>query len=150
MSFRRGLLATVLISFAIGLPAHAAEEARPLTASGKAWATVRKAVRQGDTVAVELRFETDYAGYSGETIYEKVADGAIYLSAGDTRFPLLRENDKPAAPDELKLKFNYDPTKNPRVGDWKARFAAPPADAANVTLTLPNVAPIGPITIRNP
>lgn len=152
MSLRGAFIATALISSLISAPALALDGTKPATESGKAWATVRKAVRQGDTVSVELRFETDYEGYSGETIYEKLADGAIddaiYLSSGGKRFPLHRENGKVAAPAELKLKFNYDPKKNPRVGDWKAQFAAPPADAVDVTLTLPNVAPVGPITIK--
>ncbi|MCX8997448.1 hypothetical protein NOF55_10040 [Rhizobiaceae bacterium BDR2-2] len=152
MSPFRGLLATVLISLISCALAHAGDDARALTGSGKAWATVRKAVRQGDTVRIELRFETDYAGYSGEIVYEKLPDdaidGAIYLSSGGERFLLRRENGKVAAPGELRLKFNYAPEKNPRVGDWKAAFAAPPADAADIMLVLPNVAPIGPIAIK--
>ncbi|MGI6245587.1 MAG: hypothetical protein ACOYJQ_07445 [Pseudochelatococcus sp.] len=148
MFLRRVFLASALLFSAVCAPAHALDATKPTTESGKAWATVRKAVRQGDVVSVELRFETDYEGYSGETIYEKPADDAIYLTAGGKRFPLLQEDGKLAAPAELKLKFNYDPGKNPRVGDWKARFSAPPADAADVMLTLPKVAPIGPITIR--
>ncbi|MGV6871764.1 hypothetical protein ACUSIJ_03610 [Pseudochelatococcus sp. B33] len=151
MLFRSGLLASIMISLAIPAAVHAADD-KPLTKSGKAWATVRKAVRQDNTVAIELRFETDYEGYSGETIYEKLSadamDDAIYLTAGDKRYPLHRENGKAAAPGALKLTFNYDPKKNPRVGDWKAQFDAPPAEAAEVTLTLPNVAPIGPIAVK--
>lgn len=152
MSLRKVLFTTALIMSVVGAPAYALDQAKPATASEKAWANVRKATRQGDAVLVELRFETDYEGYSGETIYEKLADGAIddaiYLTAGGQRFPLLRDDGKVAAPAELKLTFNYDPGRNPRVGDWKARFVAPPADAKDVMLTLPNVAPIGPITIK--
>lgn len=146
------ILAAALALATVCTPAFALDNAKPMTQSDKAWATVRKAVRQGDVVSIELRFETDYPGYSGETIYEKLDDGAIdnviYLSAGDQRFPLHRTDGKVAAPAELKLKFNYNPDKNPRVGDWKAQFDAPPADAGDIMLTLPNVAPIGPITLK--
>lgn len=129
-----------------------ADDIRAETKSGQAWASLRKAVRHGEVVEIELRFETDYAGYSGEIIYDDLpgADAArrtIFLTAGDAVFSLATENGEPAAPAELRLKFNYNPAKNPRVGSWVARFVAPPADVETVILTLPNLPPIGPFAI---
>lgn len=96
---------------------------------------------------------TDYPGYSGEIIYDDIPldriDGKIYAEFGDQSFSLLREDGGVVAPDSLRLSFNYEPDKNPRVGTWKADFVAPMHDVNEVMLFMPNVAPIGPIVIRD-
>ncbi|MGO2149457.1 hypothetical protein, partial [Halomonas sp.] len=76
-------------------------------------------------------------------------DGKIYAEFGDQSFSLLREDGGVVAPDSLRLSFNYEPDKNPRVGTWKADFVAPMHDVNEVMLFMPNVAPIGPIVIRD-
>ncbi|RWR05810.1 hypothetical protein [Paenirhodobacter populi] len=122
----------------------------PATASAKAHADLRRAVRADGKLTVEVRFLTDFAGYSGEKIYTDLDETAVHVDAGGQRYPLLRDAaGKPMAPQALELKFNYDPAKNPRVGSWKAVFVAPPAGVNEAVLILPNVAPIGPFPITD-
>lgn len=133
------------------IAAHA--DARAPTASGHAYAEPYRAVRRDGVLHLEVRFKTDYPGYSGELIYEDIPldriDGRIYAEFGDQSFSLLREEGEIQAPDRLHLGFNYDPERNPRVGAWKADFVAPMHDVNEVTLFMPNVAPIGPFIIHD-
>lgn len=101
----------------------AEEEGKALTAGGHAWAEVRRALVKDGMLHLELRFLTDYVGYSGEKIYEGIP------------------------PEKLELSFNYDPQRNPRVGEWRADFVAPEQDVAEAWLHMPNMAPIGPFPI---
>lgn len=130
------------------LPAVAADLATlPVTASGHAHAETRRAMREDGLLSVELRFLTDYAGYSGEEIYTST-DG-VYVEAGGQRYPLAPDEEGHLqAPEHLELKFNYDPEKNPRVGSWKGTFTAPPAEVTEAVLILPNLAPV-PLTIKD-
>ena len=151
----RALVAAVLLAACVA-PAGSvlADEAeRALTAGGHAWAEVRKATRKDGVLHVEVQFLTDYAGYSGEKLYDAIPadelDASVYVSAGDQTFPLWREGGVAALPDRLELAFNYDPGRNPRVGRWEADFVAPGDDVAEVVLHLPNVAPVGPFPVRD-
>ncbi|MBZ5488947.1 hypothetical protein HW452_15590 [Halomonas aquamarina] len=143
----------LLLAALITTPVLALNAERAPTASGHAYAEPYKAVRKNGVLHVEVRFVTDYAGYSGELIYEDIPleriDGLIYAEFGDQSFSLLREDGDVVAPDNLHLGFNYDPSRNPRVGSWKADFVAPMHDINEVTIFMPNVAPIGPIKIRD-
>lgn len=122
----------------------------PATASTKAHAELRRAVREEGKLTVEVRFLTDFAGYSGEKIYTDLDEAAVHVDAGGQSYALLRDaSGTPMAPKALELKFNYDPARNPRVGSWKAVFAAPPAGVNEAVLILPNVAPIGPFPITD-
>ncbi|MBJ3777329.1 hypothetical protein [Acuticoccus mangrovi] len=148
-------LALAALLGAVATPAsHAFDAAAlPQTASGHAYAEVRRAVRKADALTIELRFVTDEAGYSGEAIYadlDEASLGAIHVEAGGRRYDLARDAaGKPRAPTALELTFNYDPSKNPRVGSWKGVFSAPPGDVVDATLFLPNVAVIGPFAISD-
>lgn len=112
----------------------------PATAGGHAHAELRHADRKDGTLTVEVRFLTDYEGYSGETLYE--TPEGVHVEANGTSYPLV------SAPESFELKFNYDPARNPRVGEWEAEFEAPPADVTEAVLIIPNVDPI-PLRIRD-
>lgn len=146
-------LTLTLLAMLASLTAFALNAERAPTASGHAYAEPYKAIRKDGVLHIEVRFVTDYPGYSGELIYEDIPleriDGLIYAEFGDQSFSLLREEGSVVAPDNLHLGFNYDPSKNPRVGSWKADFVAPMHDVNEVTIYMPNVAPIGPIAIRD-
>lgn len=124
-----------------------------VTASGYAVTDVTRAMRSDGVLHIALQFNTDVSGYSGELIYRDIGDdeidALIHLEADGEIFPLLRVDGAISAPARLQLGFNYDPENNPRVGRWEADFIAPPQDAQAVFLILPNVAPIGPIAIRD-
>lgn len=145
---------SLMLAALIGLAAPATQAATdlatlPQTASHKAYAELRKAQRKDGLLTIELRFLTDYAGYSGEVIYPELADAEIFVETDSARFALAKDDaGKTIAPDALQLKFNYDPAKNPRVGTWKATFEAPPADVMQGRLILPNIAPI-PFQIKD-
>lgn len=149
----RTTLLLLLLAMLASTPTFALNAERYPTASGHAYAEPYKAVRKEGVLHIEVRFVTDYPGYSGELIYENIPleriDGLIYTEFGDQSFSLLRENGGVVAPDSLHLSFNYEPEKNPRVGTWKADFVAPMHDVNEVMLFMPNVAPIGPIAIRD-
>lgn len=149
----RTTLSLLLLATLVSTPTFALNAERAPTASGHAYAEPYKAVRKEGVLHIEVRFVTDYPGYSGELIYEDIPleriDGLIYTEFGDQSFSLLRENGGVVAPDSLHLSFNYEPDKNPRVGTWKADFVAPMHDVNEVMLFMPNVGPIGPITIRD-
>ncbi|MBE0404023.1 hypothetical protein CZ787_17820 [Halomonas citrativorans] len=149
----RNTLSLLLLTTLASTPAFALNAERAPTASGHAYAEPYKAVRKEGVLHIEVRFVTDYPGYSGEIIYEDIPldriDGQIYAEFGDQSFSLLREDGGVVAPDNLRLSFNYEPDKNPRVGTWKADFVAPMHDVNEVMLFMPNVAPIGPIVIRD-
>lgn len=155
MKLRTTLLNLFLMMLAAlaSLPVLALNAERAPTASGHAYAEPYKAVRKDGVLHIEVRFVTDYPGYSGELIYEDIPleriDGLIYAEFGDQSFSLLRKDGGVVVPDNLHLGFNYDPSKNPRVGSWKADFVAPMHDVNEVTIFMPNVAPIGPIAIRD-
>ncbi|MCB8890180.1 hypothetical protein [Vreelandella malpeensis] len=148
----RGLFTLALLMCST-TPAFALDTQRAPTASGHAYAEPYRAVRKEGVLHIEVRFLTDYPGYSGELIYENIPleriDGLIYAEFGDQSFSLLRKQGDVVAPKSLRLGFNYDPERNPRVGSWKADFVAPLHDVNEVTLFMPNVAPIGPIPIRD-
>lgn len=149
----RVLSCLVLLATLVSTPTFALNAERAPTASGYAYAEPYKAVRKDGVLHIEVRFVTDYPGYSGELIYEDIPleriDGVIYAEFGDQSFSLLRDDGDVVAPASLHLGFNYDPSKNPRVGSWKADFVAPMHDVNEVTIFMPNVAPIGPIAIRD-
>ncbi|MBE0463046.1 MAG: hypothetical protein ACTIDY_10130 [Halomonadaceae bacterium] len=146
-------LSCLMLAAVASSPALALNAEQAPTASGHAYAEPYKAVRKDGVLHIEVRFVTDYPGYSGELIYEDIPleriDGQIYAEFGDQSFSLLRQDGGVVAPDNLHLGFNYDPSKNPRVGSWKADFVAPMHDVNEVTIFMPNVAPIGPIAIRD-
>ncbi|ARO14335.1 hypothetical protein BVG79_00987 [Ketogulonicigenium robustum] len=114
-----------------------------VTEGGHAYAKVKKADRVDGVLHVEIEFVTDYQGYSGETLYQALAEGAIFIRAGDATYPPI---DSAAVPDKLQLTFNYNPEASARVGRWKADFVAPASDAAE--LVMPGIAPI-PLAIRD-
>lgn len=150
----RRVLALCLLALpllATGAPAQ--QPPRAITASGYAYAEVTRATRKDGILHVEVTFATDHAGYAGEPIYTGIAaqrvDALIYLVFGDQTLPLWRENGQVLIPDTLHLGFNYDPSRNPRVGRWQADFVAPTGDILEATLLLPNVGPIGPFPIRD-
>lgn len=149
----RDTLSLLLMTILASTPAFALNAERAPTASGHAYAEPYKAVRKEGVLHIEVRFVTDYPGYSGEIIYDDIPldriDGQIYAEFGDQSFSLLREDGGVVAPDNLRLSFNDEPDKNPRVGTWKADFVAPMHDVNEVMLFMPNVAPIGPIVIRD-
>lgn len=149
----RNTLSLLLMTTLASTPAFALNAERAPTASGHAYAEPYKAVRKEGVLHIEVRFVTDYPGYSGEIIYDDIPldriDGQIYAEFGDQSFSLLREDGGVVAPDSLRLSFNDEPDKNPRVGTWKADFVAPMHDVNEVMLFMPNVAPIGPIVIRD-
>lgn len=149
----RNTLSLLLLTTLASTPAFALNAERAPTASGHAYAEPYKAVRKEGVLHIEVRFVTDYPGYSGEIIYDDIPldriDGQIYAEFGDQSFSLLREDGGVVAPDNLRLSFNDEPDKNPRVGTWKADFVAPMHDVNEVMLFMPNVAPIGPIVIRD-
>ncbi|WP_172118297.1 hypothetical protein [Halomonas hibernica] len=149
----RNTLSLLLMTTLASTPAFALNAERAPTASGHAYAEPYKAVRKEGVLHIEVRFVTDYPGYSGEIIYDDIPldriDGQIYAEFGDQSFSLLREDGGVVAPDNLRLSFNDEPDKNPRVGTWKADFVAPMHDVNEVMLFMPNVAPIGPIVIRD-
>lgn len=149
----RNTLSLLLLTTLASTPAFALNAERAPTASGHAYAEPYKAVRKEGVLHIEVRFVTDYPGYSGEIIYDDIPldriDGQIYAEFGDQSFSLLREDGGVVAPDSLRLSFNDEPDKNPRVGTWKADFVAPMHDVNEVMLFMPNVAPIGPIVIRD-
>lgn len=147
------VLFTLLLLMLTSTGTFALDAERFPTASGHAYAEPYRAVRKEGVLHVELRFVTDYAGYSGELIYKDIPleriDGLIYAEFGDQSFSLLREKGRVVAPNSLRLGFNYDPERNPRVGAWQADFVAPQHDVDEITIFMPNVAPIGPIAIRD-
>ncbi|MFT4012239.1 MAG: hypothetical protein QM682_02330 [Paracoccus sp. (in: a-proteobacteria)] len=153
----RSKFTAALFGFSLSLiaPVHAFDAAGlAVTTSGKAWAELHKANRKDGKLSIELRFLTRTSGYSGEVIYTDLAAlpaaEVPHLTAGGRDYPLfLDAAGKPMAPDRAETSFNYDPEKNPRVGTWKAVFEAPPAEAGDVMLILPNVAPIGPLGIKD-
>lgn len=151
MKLRTTLLLLLLATLA-STPTFAHSAERAPTASGNAYAEPYKAIRKDGVLHIEVRFVTDYPGYSGELIYEDIPleriDGQIYTEFGDQSFSLLRENGGVVAPDSLHLSFN-DSENSSRVGFWKADFVAPLHDVHQVTLFMPNVAPIGPIVIQD-
>lgn len=137
------------VSAPVAAVAEADMAALPASASGKAHAQLRKADLKDGKLTVELRFLTDYAGYSGEEIYADAAKADIHVEADGKSFPLAKDDaGKPMAPAQLMLKFNYDPGKNPRVGTWKGTFDAPPAGRETATLVMPNFAPVS-LKIKN-
>lgn len=146
-------LCFLILAAVTSLPALALNAEQAPTASGHAYAEPYKAIRKDDVLHIEVRFVTDYPGYSGELIYEDIPleriDGQIYAEFGDQSFSLLRKEGGVVVPDSLHLGFNYEPSKKPRVGSWKADFVAPMHDVNEVMLFMPNVAPIGPIAIQD-
>ncbi|MBL3587591.1 hypothetical protein JMM61_19935 [Rhodovulum sulfidophilum] len=151
---KRHLLGAIL-GFMAAMPALADDiGSLPATAGGHAHAKVVHAIRKDGALKVELRFVTDYASYSGETLYDGLdaanADEMIWVEAGGRRYPLSRDTSgTPEAPAALELTFNYDPARNPRVAKWEGVFEAPPAGLDEAELVLPNVAGIGPFRIRD-
>ncbi|ADO42421.1 hypothetical protein [Ketogulonicigenium vulgare] len=146
------------LALAVGLGGAAAraqvgmQQTMAPTASGYAYANIKKADRSVGVLHIEVEFITDMQGYSGELIYGPIPatdlDSTIYLQAGDAHLPLIRVDGVANIHDTMQLAFNYNPNRNPRVGRWQGDFIAPEG-AAPVYLILPNVAPIGPITIRD-
>lgn len=124
-----------------------------MTASGHAWAEVRRAVARDGVLHIKVQFLTDYGGYSGEVIYESIPpedlNEQIHVINGDQTFPLWLEDGEADIPGKLELSFNYDPQRNPRVGKWEGNFISPGPDVTEAYLQLPNVALIGPFKIKH-
>ncbi|MEH2920831.1 hypothetical protein ACFFL1_09465 [Samsonia erythrinae] len=131
---------------------HAAEKPHVMTASDQAEAQVIRAVRQGDQLKIDLRFETVADTFGGEIIYDDLSseriENDVYLEAEGQRWPLSAAG-KAAVAKTLRLNFSYDRKKNPRVGSWQGLFVAPPATVERVTLILPGLPPIPDIVIIN-
>ncbi|CAK9885789.1 MAG: hypothetical protein XXXJIFNMEKO3_02206 [Candidatus Erwinia impunctatus] len=145
----------VFLSVAIAfLVSGAAQSASVETPSGYASATVIRAVQKQDRVEVELRFETDVDGYSGESIYHNPSDASwnddFYIEVNGKSYPLARSSaGERLAPDSLALTFCYNTKKNPRVGSWQATFTAPTTPINQITLSLANLPLIKGVVVKN-
>ncbi|UXM94617.1 hypothetical protein N5853_10980 [Bartonella sp. HY329] len=146
-----GKLASILIA-SIGLSlvnmghVFAAEKPMVSIIKDSAVAEVIRAKRKGDIVEIELRFNTVVEPFSGAIIYDKLDRDTVFISNGDEKWQLTAQDD--AAPQDLKLNFSYDMTKTPRVGQWKGKFVAPPADINEISLHITGLPVIEKIIIK--
>ncbi|MGO2149256.1 hypothetical protein [Halomonas sp.] len=77
-------LSLLLMTTLASTSAFALNAERAPTASGHAYAEPYKAVRKEGVLHIEVRFVTDYPGYSGEIIYDDIPLARISHSAPTT------------------------------------------------------------------
>lgn len=114
------------------------------TASGYADGYVLRATQQGNMIKVDIRFEAQVDGYSGETIYQSPSSTSwqqdFYVEINGKRYPLSIDSEgKYQAPESLKLTFCYNTQKNPRVGSWRGIFTGPNSAVDTINVALPNL-----------
>lgn len=126
--------------------ADAAERPSVETSSHGARAEVMRAIRRGDSVIVEVRFNATIEPFGGEIVYQELDRNAVLIEANGKSWPLMDTAN--AAPAELRLNFSYDLSKTPRVGQWKGVFVAPPDEVSEVSLKLQGLPPINGIALK--
>lgn len=140
------LIVSIWLSLLNTVAVFAAEKPMVSIVQDSAVAEVIRAKRKGDIVEIEVRFNTVVEPFSGAIIYDKLDRNTIFISNGNEKWQLTGDDD--AAPQDLKLNFSYDMTKTPRVGQWKGKFIAPPADINELSLHISGLPVIDHIIVK--